>query len=142
MEIRKLWDAVREHGWWLAAGIYIGMAWMGWVSFLRGLLSLEGVALFTVVTPLVLFGIYRLRKTKYQRNFMRLVTVIGGGLALGFPIWISVNYILYVPPWSPLRESHGILGSIVFVLSTVLSYCGAAYLMDKLGKRRDYRPFM
>ena len=141
-EIRKLWDAVREHGWWLAAGIYIGIGWMGWVSFLRGLLSLEGVALYTVVTPLVLFGIYRLRKTKYQRNFMRLVTVIGGGLALGFPIWVSVNYILYVAPWSPLRESHGILGSIAFVLSTVLSYCGAAYLMDRLGKKRDYKPFM
>ena len=142
MSISKLWDAVREHSPWFAAGIYIGIGWVGWVSYVRGLLSLEGVVLYTVVTPLVLFGIYRLRKTKYQRNFMRLVTVMGGGLALGFPIWVSVNYILYVAPWSPLRESHRILGGIVFVLFTVLSYCGGAYLMDRLGKRRDYRPFI
>ncbi|MDH5686957.1 MAG: hypothetical protein OEZ48_03720 [Candidatus Bathyarchaeota archaeon] len=138
----KLWDGVREHGWWLTAGIYMGIAMAEWLGCFRGVVSLEGVILYTVVTPLVLFGIYRLRKTKYQRNFMRLLTGIGGGAALGFPIWVSVNYILYVAPWSPLRESHGILGSIAFVLSTVLSYCGAAYLMDRLGKRRDYRPFM
>ena len=73
-----------------------GIAWEGWALYLIGLVSLEKVILYRVVTPLVLFGIYRLRKTRYERTFMRLVTVVGGGLALGFPIWVSVNYILYV----------------------------------------------
>ena len=140
-EISKLWDAVREHSPWIGAGIYIGIAMAGWIGYLRGFVPLEGAVLYTVITPLMIFGIYRLRRTKYQRTFMRLVTVVGGGLALGFPIWISVNYILYAAPWSPLRECRG-LGGIVFVLSTALSYCGAAYLMDRLGKKREYRPFL
>ena len=137
--VRKLWDAVLEHRWWLIAGTYIGIMMAGWIGYFRGFVALEGAILYTVVTPLVLFGIYRIRKSRYQ---MRLVTVIGGGLALGFPIWISVNYILYVAPWSPLRECDLILGGISFVLSTVLSYGLAAYVMDRLGKKRDYKPFM
>ncbi|MBA7543159.1 hypothetical protein ES705_35486 [subsurface metagenome] len=61
---------------------------------------------------------------------------------MGFPIWLFVNYILFVAPWAPFREDHGILNSIIFILGTLLSYRGAAYIMDKLGKKRDFRPFM
>jgi hypothetical protein len=72
----------------------------------------------------------------------RLITIIGGGLALGFPIWIFVNYILLQAPWAPFNKVHDILRTILFILCMLLSYGGAAYIMDKLGKRRDYKPFM
>jgi hypothetical protein len=61
---------------------------------------------------------------------------------MGFPIWLFVNKILFWTPWSPFREYHGILRIIIFILSTLLSYGGAAYIMDKLGKKRDFRRFM
>jgi len=82
------------------------------------------------------------RKTRYQGTFMKLMTVIGGGLALGFPIWLSLNYILYVPSWAPLHGSDSPLAGLAFFLSTAISYGGAAYIMHKLGKKRDYKPFI
>ena len=47
-----------------------------------------------------------------------------------------------VAPWAPLRNSNTIIAGIFFVLSTIISYGGAAYLLDRLGKKRDFRPFM
>jgi len=103
---------------------------------------MNGVILYTFITPLVLFTISFIRKTMYQRVLQRLILVIGGSLALGFPIWIFINYILFASPWTPLSECNGILKVLILILSTLLSYGGAAYILDRLGKRRDYKPFI
>jgi hypothetical protein len=69
----------------------------------------------------------------------RAMIVIGGGLALGWPIWVFLNYLLYVPLWARLHGSNSPLNTVIFVLSTALS-CGAAgYVMDRLGKKRNYQ---
>ena len=65
--------------------------------------------------------------------------IVCGAVALGFPIWVSLNYVLFVPTWAPLHGGRSILNPVAFVLSTVLSCCGAAYLVDRLG-RRGYWP--
>ena len=141
-KIRKLWNEMHEHPFWLLFGIYIGWATARWLGYFEGYISLERVLFFTLGAPLLLFGVYYIRKTVYQRNFMRIVTVVGGGMALGFPIWLFLNYVLYIPTWAPFREHQGPLNTVAFILVTVLSYGGAAYLMDRLGMRRNYRPFM
>ena len=122
-------------------GFYIGTTLMGWIEYFRGFLPLIGVLLATFLFPLFLFGIYYIRKLN-SRTISRLIWTIGGASAIGFPIWLFVNYILFVVPWAPFRESHGILNNLIFILSTLLSYGGAAYILDKLGKKRDFRPFM
>jgi len=70
------------------------------------------------------------------------IWTIGGALVLGFPIWILINYILYVASWAPLRNSTTFMAGTFFILSTIISYGGSAYLCDRLGKKRDYRPSM
>ena len=140
-KIGKPWELMREHPFGLLFGIYLALATAQWLGYLIGYISLEQVLIFTLVTPLVLSGVY-IRETKHQMTFGRIVVVVGGGLALGFPIWIFLNYLLYVPTWAPLHEHHGPLNTVAFILATVLSYCGAAYLMDRLGRRRNYSPFI
>jgi len=133
---------IQERYRWLAYGIYVGIAIVDWIETLRGYLPLEGTLLYTFLTPIVLFAIFRIRESKHQITFMKLVTVIGGGSVLGFPLWLLLNYVLYVPSWAPFHGNHSLLGGIVFLLSTAISYGGAAYIMYRLGKKRNFNSFM
>ncbi len=137
-KIRKLWDAIREHQFWLAYGIYIGVATALWLGYFKGYISLERVLFFTLGTPLLLFGVYYIRKPEHQMT-LRKIVIVCGAMSLGFPIWLFLTYVLYTPTWAPFHSHRSILNTVAFVLSTVLSYCGAAYLVDRLG-RRGYWP--
>ena len=139
---KRLWNAIKDNWLLINIGTYIGGVVSGCVLFSAGLISINGVILYTFITPLVLFTISFIRKSRYQRVFMRLILVIGGGSALGFPIWIFINYILLASPWTPLSEWNGILKDLILILNTLLSFGGAAYILDRLGKRRDYKPFI
>jgi len=140
-KIKIFWKNFTENWLWVTIGVYIGTILMGWIEYFRGFLPLIGVVLPTFLFPLFLFGIYYIRKLN-SRTINRLIWTIGGALVLGFPIWILINYILYVAPWAPLRNSNTIIAGIFFVLSTIISYGGPAYLFDRLGKKRDFQPFM
>ena len=137
-KIRKLWDAMREHEFWLAYGIYIGMATALWLGYFKGYISLERVLFFTLGTPLLLFSVYYLRKPEHQMT-MRRIFVISVAVALGFPIWLFLTYVLFTPTWAPFHSHRSILNTVAIILATVLSYGGAAYLIDRLG-RRGYWP--
>ena len=140
-KIKIFWKNFTENWLWVTIGVYIGTILMGWIEYFRGFLLLIGVILPTFLIPLLLFGIYYIRKLN-SRTINRLIWTIGGASAMGFPIWLFVNYILFVVPWAPFREYHGILRTVIFILSALLSYGGAAYILDKLGKKRDFRRFM
>ena len=137
-KIRKLWDEMREHPFWLLFGIYVGYATARWLGYLEGYILLERVLFFTLGAPLLLFGVYYLKRVEHQMTLRRIM-IVCGAVALGFPIWVSLNYVLFVPTWAPFHGGRSILNPVAFVLSTVLSYCGAAYLVDRLG-RRGYWP--
>jgi len=137
-KIRKLWDAMRKHEFWLLFGIYIGMAIALWLGYFEGYISLERVLPLTLGGPLLLIGVYYIRKPEHRMTF-RKIMIVCGAVSLGCPIWVSLNYVLFVPTWAPLHGGLNILNPVAFVLSTVLSYCGAAYLVDQLG-RRGYWP--
>ena len=132
-KIRKLWDEMHEHQFWLAYGIYVGVATALWLGYFKGYILLMRVLPLTLGGPLLLFGVYYLRKPEHQMT-LRKIIIVGGALCLGFPIWLFLNYVLFVPTWAPLYDHHGILNPVAFVLSTVLSYCGAAYIVDRLGR--------
>ena len=135
---RKLRDEIREHQIVLLFGFYIGMATALWLGYFEGYISLERVLPLTLGGPLLVFGVYYLRKVEHQMTLRRITIVCVAG-AFGFPIWLFLNYVLYVPTWAPFHGQHGILNTVAFVLSTVLSYYGVAYLVDRLG-RRGYWP--
>ena len=137
-KIRKLWGAMRKHEFWLLFGIYIGMATALWLGYFEGYISLMRVLPLTLGGPLLLFGVYYLRKVENQMTLRRTM-IVCGALAFGCPIWLLLNYVLYVPTWAPFYDHHSILNTVAIILATVLSYGGAAYLIDRLG-RRGYWP--
>ncbi len=132
----------KQHWSLLAIGIYIGALIILWIEYFRGYLSLIGTTLYTFMTPPVLISVYYIRKSIHQRNIYKLIFTIGGGLALSFPIWGFISLILIGSTWSPFYESQGILRIIIFILTIVPSYIVAAYIFYKLGKKRDFRPYM
>lgn len=135
-------NKVRRNARWIAFGSYLGILFTGFIGYLLGYTPLLNLILYAILTPIIIYTVYWIRSTKHEKIFMRLTLVVGGGLALGFPIWLTINYILYVPPWAPLHNNHSLLGGLAFVLSTILSYGSAAYILDRLGKRRNYKPFI
>ncbi len=137
-KIRKLWDEMREHPFWLAFGIYIGMATEQWLGCLKGYVLLERVLFFTFGAPLLLFSAYYIRKPEHHMTSRKII-IVGGAVTFGFPIWLFLVYVLYTPTWAPFHSHRSILNTVAIILTTVLSYGGAAYLVDRLG-RRGYWP--
>ncbi len=133
-KIRKLWDEMNEHPFWIASGIYVGYATSQWLGYFKGYILLERVLLFTLGAPLLLCGAYYIRKPEHHM-ISRKIIIVGGALCLGSPIWLFLNYILYVPTWAPFHSHRSILNTVAIILATALSYGGAAYLMDRLGRR-------
>lgn len=141
-KLKIFWKKYKENWLWVNIGGYIVLASMNWFLYFLGFVSLVIPIIISLIHPATLISVYFTRKSSHQRIIYRLVWTIGGALVLGFPIWILINYFLYVAPWAPFRGSATILGRIFFVLSPIISYGGAAYIFHKLGKKRDFKPFM
>ncbi len=141
-KLKIKWYESKQHWSLLAIGIYIGALIILWIEYFRGSLSLIGTILYTFITPPVLISVYYIRKSIHQRNIYKFIFTIGGGLALGFPIWGLISFILIGATWSPFYEPQGILRIIIFILTIVPSYIVAGYICYKWGKKRDFRPYM
>jgi len=141
-KLRKIWNESKQHWFLLAIGIYVGALIILWIEYVRGYLSLNGTILYTFLTPSVLISVYYIRKSIHQRNIYKFIFIIGGGLALGFPIWGLISFILIGATWSPFYNPQGILRTVIFISTIVPSYSVAAYIFYKWGNKRDFRPFM
>jgi len=135
-------NKVKRNAKWITVGSYLGILFSGFVGYQVGYISLLNLILYAVLAPATTYIVYWVRGKKYEKIFMRLTLVVGGCLALGFPIWLLIDYLLYVPEWAPFHGNKDILAGIAFILSTVFSYGLAGYILDKLGKKRDYKPFL
>ena len=141
-KLKVFWKKYKENWLWVNIGGYIVLVSMNWFLYFLGLIHLTVPIFISLIFPPILISVFFTRKSSHRRIIYRLIWTIGGALVLGFPIWILINYILYVAPWAPLRNSDTIIAGVFFILSTIISYGGAAYLFDRLGKKRDFRPFM
>ena len=141
-KLKIKWYESKQHWSLLAIGIYIGALIILWIEYFRGSLSLIGTTLYTFMTPLVLISVYYIRKSIHQRNIYKFIFTIGGGLALGWPIWVLISFILIGATWAPFYEPQGILRIIILILILVPSYIVAGYICYKWGKKRDFRPYM
>ena len=126
----------------LAIGIYVGALIILWIEYFRGYLSLLGTTLYTFMTPLLLISGYYIRKSIRQRTIYKFIFIILGGVALGWPIWALINFILIGATWSPFYNAQGVLRTIILISTIAPSYSVAAYIFYKLGNKRDFRPFM
>jgi len=126
----------------IAIGIYVGALTIFWIEYFRGYFSLLGTTFYTFMTPLVLISVYYIRKSIHQRNIYKFIFIIGGGLALGWPIWVLINFILIGATWSPFYNLQGISRTIILISTIAPSCIVAGYIFYKWGKKRDFRPFM
>jgi len=128
--------------WFLAIGMYVGALIIFWIEYFRGYLSLLGTTFYTFMTPLILIFVYYIRKSIHQKTIYKFIFTILGGVALGWPIWALLSYILIGATWAPFYKPQGIVRTIILISTIVASYSIAAYIFYKWGNKRDFRPFM
>ncbi len=141
-KLKDKWNESKQHWSLLAIGIYVGALIILWIEYFRGSLSLLGTMLYTFLAPPVSISVYYIRKSIHQRNIYKFVFVVGGGVALGWPIWLLLSFILTGATWSPFYKPQGILRTIILISTTVSSISIAACIFYIWGNKRDFRPFM
>ena len=131
----------KQHWLILTVGIYIGVAFTLWLLFFYGF-GVLGIAIsFSFISPLIFFGIYYIRKLD-SRTVGKYIWIVCGGLFLGGIMWFIIAYIFYSAPWAPLRSSPPIIFMTFTITSIVFSWALGGYIMYRLGKKRDFRPFL
>ena len=140
-KIKNFWEEFKQNWLWISIGVYIGTTVMGWVEYFRGFIPLMGIFLPTFVIPTFLFGIYYIRKLN-SRTIYKYVWIIGGAASIGGLIWFGVAYILQGAPWAPFRDYPLIFRIPFDIITIVLCWALGGYIMYRLGKKRDFRPFM
>ena len=135
---RKWW----EKKWYWAACFLFGFLGMLLVLVVGSFLFPEAPlvrSLFSVIAVSfgTLLGVYltsRVWKRRFETRTLRMAYV-AGGVVLGMFAWSFI-----VIPLALVFDIPG-EGAIVILLLFVLMAIGAV-IMDVIGKRRDYRPFM
>ena len=140
-KIKIFWKNFTENWLWVAIGVYIGVAFTLWLLFFYGF-GVLGIAIsFSFISPLIFLGIYYLRKLD-SRTVGKYIWIVFGGLFLGGIMWFGIAYIFFSAPWAPLRNFPPIIFMTFAITSTVFSWALGGYIMYRLGKKRDFRPFM
>ena len=71
--------------WALAFGFYILVAIITWAGYLAGFVFLQGAVKYTVITPLVLAGVYSLHRfVRTRPTLQRLIYIFFGAFCIGF----------------------------------------------------------
>ena len=140
-KLKIKWNESKQHWSLLAIEIYIGVAFTLWLLYFYGFRVLGIAISFSFISPLIFFGIYYIRKLD-SRTAGKYIWIVGGGLFLGGIMWFGIAYIFYSAPWAPLRNSPPIIFMTFSITSTVFSWALGGYIMYRLGKKRDFRPFM
>ncbi|MBA7651573.1 hypothetical protein ES703_59392 [subsurface metagenome] len=114
---------------------------MFWLLFCVGIIDLVAAIFFTVFVPLILTLVYYGRVSKHQKIITKIVLVGFGGWGLGCPIWIFLAYVLIAAPWAPLQVLvlDAVLRGRIHLLLMVSSYVLGAYIMYRVGKKREWR---
>jgi len=140
-EIKNFWNEFKKQWLWVNIGAYMMIMMINWIGFFLGSIEFEITILISFIYPLIIISIYYIRKSKYQRNIYKGIWIVCGGISIGFPIWAFISYFFVGAHWAPFHESQGTLKDIIFILTIIPSYILAAYIMYRLGKKRDFRPF-
>jgi len=125
---------------------YIAGTLLFWWLFFIGIISLMIAIFLTILNflflPLLYYFVIYFRESKHQKIVIKIALVGGGGFCFGGIAWFITGYLLIQAPWAPLRILIGdavIRGRIFLLLLPTL--CGiAAYIMYRIGKKREWRP--
>jgi len=142
-KLRSFWKNYKKNWIWVSIGICIGLIYMKWVLFYFGIIDLMLAIFLTVLYPLSIFLAYYIRVSKHQKIIIKIGLVGCCGYVFGTILWLFLGYLLIQAPWAPLRiliGDAGIRGRILLLL--LPTSCGiAAYIMYRIGKKRDWIPY-
>lgn len=141
---KNFWKKLNEK--WLLVNVvsYIVGTILFWWLFFIGIISLMTVIFLTIlnllIIPLIYYFFKYFKASKHQKIITKIILVGCGALALGWPIWLFTGYVFITSPWAPLRDLPAVLKGRILLLIVILSYGLAAYIMYRIGKKRDWRP--
>ena len=141
---RSFWKKFNEKWLWVNIGSYIVGTILLWWLFFIGITNLMTVIFLTISTlliiPLMYYFFNYFRKSKHQTIIIKIMLVGCGGFSLGIFIWFFIGYTFIMAPWAPLNNLTGVLRQSIFLLLLIFSWGLAAYIMYRIGKKRDWRP--
>ncbi len=141
---KNFWKKLNEK--WLLVNIisYIVGTIIFWWLFFIGIIDLLRAIFLTILNPLILVLIYYffnyVRVSKHQKLITKIVLVGCGGFGFGGILWFFTGYVLISAPWAPLQDLPPVLRGRLFLLLLVPSCGFAAYIMYRIGKKREWRP--
>jgi len=140
-KIKGFWKEFKQNWLWVNIGGCIFSTFMLWLLFSLGVINLVIAILLTVFYPFAIFLAYYGRKSIHQRTISKIMLIGCGGFGFGVIIWLITGYLLITNPWAPLQALPPVLrGRILLLL--LLPSCGiAAYIMYRIGKKRDWIPY-
>ena len=124
---------------WVNIGSCICLTIMNWAFFFLGFVNFTIAILFTVFYPLLIIFGYYIKVSKHKNIIAKIAYIGGGGYLLGLIIWLLTSSALLNASWAPLHSLPQGLKTSIFLLLMVPSYGVAAYIMYRIGKRRDWK---
>ena len=126
MEKRSLWA--------FTFGLYVLIAVILWAGYLTGFVPLQPAIVYTVLTPPLIGSSYAFRRFVLGTSPSRWrgIFIFFGTFCIGGVLWFVFMLIL--------RRVVGLSADSATLISLPVFLLGA-YLGDKLGKRRNYRPW-
>ena len=85
--------------------------------------------------------VYYGRKSIHQRTISKIMLIGCGGFGFGVIIWFITGYLLITAPWAPLQALPPVLRGRILLLLLLPLYGIAAYIMYRIGKKRDWIPY-
>ncbi len=137
--IKNFWINYKKNWIWVNIGAYGGTIIIFWWLFFVGIINLAIAIVLTILDPLLISIVYYGRKSKHQKIITKIMLVGCGGLGLGGFVWIFLGYVIIASPWAPLRDLPAVLRGRIFLLLLISSWGFAAYLMYRIGKKREWR---
>ena len=143
-KFKNFWKRFNENWLWINLGSVVAGVIIYWGLYFIGRVSLMTAIFSTILHPLILVLVYYFvkyfRVSKHQTIFTKIILVGFGTIALGGIIWIFTGAVLIAAPWAPLHDLPAVLKGRILQLVVISSYALAAYIMYRIGKKRDWRP--
>jgi hypothetical protein len=137
-KLKSFWKNYKKNWIWVSIGFFIGNTFMQWLLFFLMIIDLILALFLTVFFPLIIILVYFSRKSKHHRIISKIMLIGCCGFVFGCIMWVIIGYVLIQASWAPLQGLPPVLRGRIFLLLLPTS-CGiAAYIMYRIGKRRDW----
>ncbi|HDZ17687.1 MAG TPA: hypothetical protein ENH75_05320 [archaeon] len=145
MEIAGIfWDENSKKWLWVNIGSFIIGTIVFWWFLSIGIINLMTAFFLAIlnflVIPLAYYFLKYFVESKHQKIISKIMLVGCFGYALSVPIWLITVNLLIVAPWAPFQDLSIPLRNLFLPLLMLPSYGLAAYIMYRIGKKRDWRP--